>query len=251
MPTIADLAICIRHWDFSETSQTVSLFARTHGILRSLAKGSKREKGRFSGGIDLLAKGQIVAIIKPGRDLATLTDWDLVEVHWPLRQDLAAHRTGLYFADLIHHMVTDHDPHELLFDALEAALASLRVNDEPGREFAMLRFHWALLVETGYKPELAVDAESGRTLDDAEPTLAFNPRAGGLVTDTGASAPGRWRVRRETVTLLRELERDREHRALEAPLESVQRANRLLASYLREILGQEPPTFRLVFPELK
>ncbi|MFM1832063.1 MAG: hypothetical protein RLZZ461_379, partial [Planctomycetota bacterium] len=26
MPTIRDEAICVRHWDFSETSQTVSLF---------------------------------------------------------------------------------------------------------------------------------------------------------------------------------------------------------------------------------
>lgn len=250
MPTIADIAICIRHWDFSETSQTVSLFAREHGILRGLAKGSKREKGRFSGGIDLLAKGQVVAIVKPGRDLATLTDWDLIEVHWPLRQDLAAHRTGLYFADLIHHMVTDHDPHPFLFDALESALMSLRVHDEAGRETALLRFQWALLVETGYKPELTVDAESGRALNDEEPTMAFNPRAGGLVADNGAPTPGRWRVRRETVMLLRAVEKE-EALTHEAPLESLQRANRLLASYLREILGQEPPTFRLVFPELK
>ncbi|MCZ6836092.1 MAG: recombination protein O N-terminal domain-containing protein, partial [Planctomycetota bacterium] len=74
MPTISDSAVCIRRWDFSETSQTVSLFTHTHGIIRGLAKGAKREKGAFSGGFDVLTQGHLVAIVKPGRDLATLTE---------------------------------------------------------------------------------------------------------------------------------------------------------------------------------
>ncbi|MHC4990131.1 MAG: DNA repair protein RecO, partial [Planctomycetota bacterium] len=69
MPTIQDQAVCIRHWDFSETSQTVSLLSREHGVIRGLAKGAKREKGTFSGGIDLLTVGEVVAITKRGREL--------------------------------------------------------------------------------------------------------------------------------------------------------------------------------------
>ncbi|MCH7601829.1 MAG: recombination protein O N-terminal domain-containing protein, partial [Planctomycetes bacterium] len=42
MPKIAYYAICIRRWDFSETSQTVSLFTSEAGIIRGLAKGAKR-----------------------------------------------------------------------------------------------------------------------------------------------------------------------------------------------------------------
>lgn len=252
VPTITDSAICIRHWDFSETSQTVSLFARDHGVLRGLAKGAKREKGRFSGGIDLLARGQFVGIVKPGRDLVTLTEWDLSEVHWPLRQDLAAHRTGLYMADLIHHMLTDHDPHPTLFEGLAAALSALRRDDEPGRERTLLRFQWELLLETGYKPELRSDANTGRALSEDEPTFAFSPRAGGLVSDTGQNAL--WRVRRETVALLRSVA-DNNDRAqqdfTDSPIESLQRANRLLASYLREILGKELTTSRWLFPDLR
>ncbi|HAC09503.1 MAG TPA: DNA repair protein RecO, partial [Phycisphaerales bacterium] len=53
MPTIRDEAVCVRHWDFSETSQTVSLFLRDHGLVRGLAKGARRERGSFSGGFDL------------------------------------------------------------------------------------------------------------------------------------------------------------------------------------------------------
>ena len=54
MTSTEDEAICIRHWDFSETSQTVGLFSRTHGLIRAIAKGSRRERGGFSGGVDLI-----------------------------------------------------------------------------------------------------------------------------------------------------------------------------------------------------
>jgi hypothetical protein len=60
VPNLIDEALCIRQWDWSETSQTVSLFCRTHGIVRGLAKGARRERSSFSGGIDLLARGEIV-----------------------------------------------------------------------------------------------------------------------------------------------------------------------------------------------
>lgn len=49
MPPVSDDAVCIRHWDWSETSQTVSLFTRGHGLVRALAKGSKRPKSPYSG----------------------------------------------------------------------------------------------------------------------------------------------------------------------------------------------------------
>jgi recombinational DNA repair protein (RecF pathway) len=45
VPPIIDQAIVVRLWDFSETSQTVSLFLREHGMLRGLAKGSRRAAG--------------------------------------------------------------------------------------------------------------------------------------------------------------------------------------------------------------
>lgn len=241
MPPLSDQAVCIRHWDFSESSQTVSLFTREHGILRGLAKGSKREKGAFSGGIDLLTRGQVVAIVKPGRDLATLTEWHLEDGFWILRNHLGANRAGLYMADLIHHMVTDHDPHPALFDALVAALEGL---GEPSRiPAALLGLQWAVLRETGYRPQLDLDAETRAALPAGARTLAFSARAGGVVADTGGL--DRWRVRAGTIDLLRDLAAG----TIPGPDEHVgiDRANRLLAAYLRELIGSEPPAMRWAF----
>lgn len=244
MPTITDNAICIRRWDYSETSQTVSFFARRHGIIRGLLKGAKRAKGRFGGGIDLLTYGEIVAIIRPDGDLATVTHWHLLEIYRALHQHLAANRAGLYMADLVHHMLREHDPHPRLFDALRSALAQLE--DVHHAQGTLLRFQWSLLCETGYRPQLDRDAASGKALPPASATLAFSATAGGVVADTAPA--DRWRVRRETINLIRAV-------AAGDPTEEFhdqffERANRLLGAYIRELIGVEPPTMKWMLGDL-
>ena len=244
MPTVTDNAICIRRWDYSETSQTVSLFMRDHGLVRGIVKGAKRAGGGFDGGVDVLTHGQVVMILKPSRDLATVTAWHVLEAFRPLRERLAANRAGLYMADLVHHMLTDHDAHPPLFDALRESLAALGDPERVGR--TLLLWVWALLCETGYQPQLDCDTETGTALPADAPTLAFSATAGGVVADTGLG--DRWRVRRETIDLLREIAAGRPPPAIEP--QRLERANRLLAAYIRALLGREPPAMKWIYPDL-
>ncbi len=246
MPTISDNALCIRRWDYSETSQTVSFFTREHGVLRGIAKGAKREKGSFSGGVDLLTRGRLIAITKSGRDLATLTQWDLEELFPALRTSLACNRAGLYLADLVHHFLNDAGPEPGFFDETLVALRALE--GEASAAQVLVTWPWRLLHVAGYRPELARDAETGGSLDRGAETFGFSAQAGGLVADTGTG--DRWRVRRETIELLRSLEAGDEAALKKADRVTLQRAGRLLAAYLRSILGYETPAMRWTFPDV-
>jgi len=245
MPTIKDQAVCLRHWDFSETSQTVSLLLREHGVVRGLAKGAKRERGRFSGGIDVLTAGEVVAIVKPGRQLATLTDWFLRTSWTIVRRDLTANRIGLYAVDLIHQLLAEHDPHPQLFDALINMLDQVQTKENPW--LALLRFQWTLLNDTGYAPQLDRFADCDDDVPEQSTTIGFSASAGGIVEDTGA--PDRWRVRRATIDLIQHVARSS---VIESNMDdvNVRRANRLLAAYLREVIGDEPPAMHWLFPDL-
>lgn len=238
-----DEAVVIRRWDWSETSQTVSLLTREHGILRGIAKGAKREKGSFSGGLDLLTRGQIVAIVKPGRDLATLAQWSLEETFRHLRQSLAANRAGLYFADLIHHVLSQHEANAPAYDTFVRGLRDLADRSMIG--LTMLRFQWSMLVHAGYQPILDRDAETGQQIPEDVPTVAFSAEAGGVVTDNGAT--GRWRVRRETIALLVAIAAD--EAPVDMPDATIDRANRLCAAYWREVLGREIASMRFAFSD--
>lgn len=256
MPLISDQAVCIRHWDYSETSQTVSLFCRDTGLLRGLAKGAKKEKGRFSGGIELLTCGHIQAIAKPGRDIATLTDWDLLELFPYITKNLHAYYAALYFIDLIQYKLTDNDPHSILYDNLINSLRILGKNKIQNQR-AILLFHWSLLTETGYQPIIDKDAQTGQKINQNLKTLAFSPEAGGIVTDNGSF--DRWRVRTTTINLLQivaqhSYDNSNYHNVLSsldnADSQSLNRANRLLAAYIRTIMDRQLNTVKPLFGDL-
>lgn len=207
-------------------------------MLRGLAKGARRERSSFSGGFEVLTRGEISAILKPGTDLATLTEWDLQEIYWPPRQSLFAHRAGMYLIDLVRHAITDHDPHDGLWDTLNEVLRHLPLQ----RDFEqVLRLQWGLLVETGYRPRLDADVITGQGLPADAETYGYSASSGGLVRDPGRSGPDHiWRVRGDTVQILRSLENEEAGKL--GPPESVERASRLLATALSELLSRDLPS---------
>jgi DNA repair protein RecO (recombination protein O) len=232
VPNLVDEAICIRQWDWSETSQTVSLFCRRHGILRGLAKGARRERGSFSGGIDLLARGEIVAVTKPDRELQTLTQWTLLQMFRRPHDELESNLCALAMAELVHRFLPPEEPHETLFAALLSSLEAIEDGERPAPEF--LRFFLALMRETGHAPRLETDG-----IPDAR--LAFDAAAGGIVDH--ASHPNAWRMRPETATALALVARGEPPELCDP--DAVDRANRLLAAYARALVGGEFGTLRL------
>lgn len=250
MPRLKDVAICIRLFDWSETSQVAVLLTAAHGKLRGLAKGSRRlspsSVQRFSGGFELLTAGQVVAVTKPATDLATITEWDLQEPNRHLRTNLRAQRIGLYAADVTHALLADEDAHPRTYHAMTALLEALA--DEQSHGIALLRFHWELLDDAGYRPELFDDVHHGDPLTDAT-SYCFDPRQGGLTIDDGTwpeashADRGPWRVRRQTVDVLRQLALGEDTAFDEG---DTARANRLLCVYVRAIVDRELPTMRIV-----
>lgn len=252
MARMKDLAICIRDLDWSETSQIVVLLTEQHGKVRGLAKGSRRMSpsavAKYSGGINLLNLGQVLFSLKRNTQLATVTEWDLRDDLHHLRTDLRAQRVAMYGADLCNAMLADEDPHPGTFAALAELLHTLA--DASAVERGLLRFQWRLLADCGFRPELEMDVQAGGPLAKAR-AYTFDPKLGGLTARDGLG-DGPWRVRGQTVELLRAVAAgDADALAADAtasPIAGVDRANRLLAVYARALLDKEVPSYAAVFP---
>lgn len=270
-----DEGLCIRQWDWSETSQTAMVFSRSLGMLRVLAKGAKRPKAAYSGGLEMLSRGRIGVIIRPATELALLTEWDVVETYSGLRHRLQTHQAGMYIADVLQHVVRDQDPHPGLYDASIEALRLLAASGSCDGDTllesvarALVVFQWRVLDESGVRPVLDRDARGAQPLSLRE-WYVFDPELGGLVAPAGGGSgdedegdasgggPNRpergWRVRHATVELLQRIARgeslDRSAGTESGGIALFDRANRLLASYLRFVLGTEPATMRTAFPK--
>lgn len=264
MARIVDQALVLRTWDFSEASQTVALLTRDHGLVRGLAKGSKRTSpsAKFGGGFELLTRGEVVALQRPEAELASVIEWDLQEVFWGPRRALDCLHAGLYAADLAYHTVLPRDPHPGLFDALARLLAGLETLGATRR--ALLDFQWELLSEIGYRPTIEMagaDASGSERASAAGPGVwRFDPHRGTLSQGGGRGAPlgasEGWRVRDETVRVLMSLEagmsqKDAEEATADgparAPEASIERTGRLLSEYLRVLMDRDLPTRGLVY----
>jgi DNA repair protein RecO len=250
---IREDAIVLRLWDFSETSQTAALFTRGQGAIRCLAKGSKRPKAKFSGGLELATRGEGVLIVKPTAELAQLIEWDLRETHFGLRRRVDAHLAGMCALDLVFQAVRDHDPHERLFDALVRALGEIdSAVDTPGCVESVGRLQWATLKEAGYEPVLDRDVRTGAALEDAG-TVGFDTRLGGVTTDPGRTNRGGeevWRVRSDTVRAVgwRAAPSEKNSGVSAPPPDAIFRAARLLGAWIGVVLG-ESPTAQVAFFE--
>jgi len=174
--------------------------------------------------------------VKRNSDRAPLTEWDAHETFPRLRDDLGSNRAGWYVADVLGRMLPPLDPHPALFETTLELLRAL--GQGTAIETGMLRFQWTLLVETGWQPDLTDP-------DPSSSTLAFDPREGRCVPDVGDA--GTWRVRRQT---LEALQRVNEGAPDSEDAASVQRANKLLAAHIRNVLGEEPATMAWTFGKL-
>lgn len=243
MPRLADDAIVLRRWEYSETSQTVSVLTHQHGIVRGLAKGAMRPNGAFGGGFEPMTMGHLGWIHKDDRELSTLTEWQLRDVYWPVRQESAANRCAIYAVDLTQRLLTDRDPHPEVFRHLHMMLQRAAEGATPHTQLA--QFQWGLLQAVGWKPQIHCDAATGAPLPMNEPTLGFRASAGGVVAEPTA---GDHRVRTSTLHYLTSIDQG-QPRPVEDPA-TPKRAAALLAVHIRDLLGEGSMAMTLAFPDL-
>ena len=241
MPPLHDDAICLRHSEWSETSQLATLLCREHGLIRGLARGSRRERSAFSGGFELLARGAVVFFEKPTRELANITAWDLTHTHGHLRGELSSVWRAMFAVDLVQRALPLREPHPRSFDQLAGLLI--------GRSIAMLdltAFQWALLDEAGHKPDLDPPNDG----DDERGVVYFLPSAGRVESSRPFGSDTAWPMRRRTLEALRSITRGSHAESRPRTREEADtwsRAAAFLCSYWMWVLGRPIPTARAVF----
>lgn len=253
MPRLKDQAICLRLLDWSQSSQIVTVLSQHHGKFTGIAKGAKRNSpsslARFSGGFELLTHGQILATVRETGELAAITEWDLQETYPHLRRNLNAHHLALYGADLANALLADLDAHPLMFAALDELLTSLNTTEPQALAAAMLLFQWRALCDAGYQPQLDRDVLTGSPLPAAR-AYVFDSIAGGFTLPTSSTQerPGRWSARPQTLATLRALSQGQ---ISNLHLPDLQRASRLLSSYVTALLDRELPTLPFLLASLR
>ena len=239
-----DQAICIRTADYSETSQVVRLLTRGGGVVRLLAKGSKRPRSKSGGRIDLFAEGRCVFGGAGREGLGTLMEFAETTSHAALRTDLDRLHTGLYMLELCGALLAEDDPHPEVFDLLHNALGRLAQPDS-APPAVLAYFQYRLLRHAGLLGAMDACVACGAKVSLGG--VYFSSSAGGLLCrGCEAAEPEKYAVSPAALAGLAALAAAQAGRRPTFPQKQAHAVNDLLIYHIEYQLGKRLRTARYV-----
>ena len=144
--------LILKSYGLAEADKIVVFLSEHQGLVRGVAKGAKRLKSKFGGGLEPFTVGQITYFQKEERELVAISQLDLVKSYFDSAADPEFFQKFAYIADLLTEFAPPHDPNETLYRMVKACLEAGAQNLH-SLESVVLYFELWLLRLGGYLPD--------------------------------------------------------------------------------------------------
>lgn len=180
MPTYKVTGINVASFPLGEADKVLTIFSAERGLVRAVAKGSRKPGSKMTGRADVLNVNQL--LIATGKSLDIITQAETLETFQPLRGDLVRLSYCLYYAELTHSFGQGLAEESASF--FEFLVDSIHLQSEAKLDAARLcmEFELQTLDLLGYKPELTV-CVSCRTVLSEYNLAGFHNELGGVVCE--------------------------------------------------------------------
>ncbi len=183
MPLYKADALILRTYKLGEADRIVVFLTSDRGKRRGVAKGARRPRSRFSGGLEPFTLARLAYVEREHRELVRLS---YVE---PIRSPLVGMNTEVldyagYFAELVDEWALEGDPSERLY-RLAASVAAALSMKMPVERVARYFEYWLLRLQ-GVYPSIFACQLCGGTLDAGGVVMV--PDTAGFVCSRCASA---------------------------------------------------------------
>ncbi|GEM_PF-3493802 len=156
-------ALVIRTWPFSESTLIVSLLTADHGVVRAIAKGARRLKGRTAAAFEFCAYVHGNLRVGAGDRLGSLTSVTLRRA-WPcLRENLMRLALASVALELLEEVASVSPPDPFFLEEALAYLEALETTEAPGSLTALVLLR--LLHHAGHPPQVASELRTGPAPD--------------------------------------------------------------------------------------
>ncbi|MCU1267753.1 MAG: repair protein RecO [Acidobacteria bacterium] len=158
-------ALVLRSYNLAEADKIVVCLTRSSGLVRAVAKGSRRIKNRFGAALEPFTLVNLTYYQKENQELGSMRQAEIVKSHFNLFRDPDV-LTGLaYIGDLVVEFSPPHQTNDKLYRMVNACLEAIAA--DPQDLQSILRYFevWILRLE-GFLPDLRRCAECGRSLTE-------------------------------------------------------------------------------------
>jgi DNA repair protein RecO (recombination protein O) len=178
-------AVILQTYRYSDTSKILRLMTRELGPCSALARGALRPKSRFGGLLEPFIEGDATLYTKDGRDLHTLSAFELVRERRDLGGSLELFTVASVLCELVMRLAPEH-PDDALYRSLIHGLDDLCARATGPRPEGGLEHVWSLVDALGFRPELDHCVRCGREIGAERARFDF--ASGGL--QCARCAPG-------------------------------------------------------------
>jgi DNA repair protein RecO (recombination protein O) len=190
MPILVSDSIILQVYPYGDTSKILRLLTASHGLRSVIARGALRPRSRFGGLLEPFATGVATFYVRDGRELQTLSAFELTHSNQALGSDLLRFGGASLVAELVLRTGSE-EPQPRLFELLRTTLDRIRKADAAAIESEVLTGAWSIVSALGFTPDLAGCMDCGRDVTgDAE--IRFDYVAGGIrCPDCAPGTPGK------------------------------------------------------------
>lgn len=196
-------AVVLRHSDWGEADQLLTLYTREQGMVRALAKGARKITSRKGGHLQPFT--QITVQLAKGRDLLIVTQVETVNAFLPLHDNLEKTGYAAYVIELLLRFSYEAEGgNPTLFKLVIETLG--RIEKETDSWLAVRYYEMRLLDAVGFRPQLFECANCRREILPEDQLFSFS--AGGVICPRcGQGLPNLAQISMETLKYLRHFQR--------------------------------------------
>ncbi len=237
-------AVVLRHVDWGEADQLLTLYTREQGMVRAIAKGARKITSRKGGHLQPFT--HITVQLAKGRDLLIVTQVETINAFLPLHDDLVKTGHAAYAVELLlRFSYEDEGANPAIFRLLVETLGRIEVENDAW--LAVRYYEMRLLDAVGFRPQLFECANCGREILAEDQFFSFT--AGGVICPRcGGGLPNLPKISLEALKYLRHFQRSSYKDASRArPSSEVQKeAETLMQGYFTYLLERELNTLGFI-----
>jgi len=153
MPIQKTDAIILKTQKQGETSKIITLYTRSYGLEKMIAKGSRSTKSRYGGCLEPLNYLSVIFYRKESRELQFLSQADIIEPFHAIRNDVEKTAMALVICEIINRTQLAAEKNPLLFEWIIEVFKGID-NARFANLNHLLSFQLKFLDLSGYKPDL-------------------------------------------------------------------------------------------------
>lgn len=244
MAIIKTEAIVLKTFDLRETSRIAVFFTKEEGKVSGVLKGIRKDPKKFGSSVDRFSVNDIVYYQYRHSDLHLISQCDLKEFYYPLRQSLKKSLAATYALELVYKIMPSEEKNGQVYQLMKDFLVSLQEADDI--DHLVHAFQIKILLHSGFRPHLDACV---RTKKKITGKALFSIKDGGLIcSDEPVTAKEIYPISPGTTASIQHIENNEWEKCLRLKLTTLIRKELkyILNNFLVFHLGKQIKSARFV-----